>query len=408
MELISIPYVSISPNRITTYWRKQPVNSGLVFNSSFLDSVPAEVLSEQLKFFAKPIVNSVDEIYSKLAYEDHEQSEKQEIRRPPKFVEHTGIISKKAKKKINNAIDWLLLLANDKTVYSTKSKKKFKFKISFVTLTLASAQRHSDNEIKKELLNHFLVEARKKWKVDKYVWRAEKQMNGNIHFHIVVDKFINYDELRNVWNRIQNKLGYVDEYQKNQKEFFKNGFKFRPVLSKNWSYAKQRKAYYKALSCNFTKPNSTDIHSVKGIKNLSSYLSKYCTKNPEFELQIEPIVKTKSYAFKPVIPVFEQMKPIKVYKEQLVTGKSWGLSQSLSKMKNLVLERDSFVDAELEVLADKYQKQIYVSDFFVTLKIHFNQWKDILFGHLRQLFTEYLEQARNDLEAENLKIIFNL
>lgn len=408
MGPVSIPYVSISPNRITTFYRRNSRTfnySARDFDSfdSFEEKKPKQLELYEIK---KPV--DQETIVSNI--NKYEESELKEIKenRPPKFKEHSGIISKKAKKRINNAIDWLLLLAQDKTVYSTKSKKKFKFKISFITLTLASTQQHSDNEIKKELLNHFLVEARKKWKVDKYVWRAEKQKNGNIHFHIVVDKFINYDELRNVWNRIQNKLGYVDEYQKKQKEFFKNGFKFRPELSKNWSYAKQRKAYYKALSCNFTKPNSTDIHSVKGIKNLSSYLSKYCTKNPDYELQREAIVKTKAYVFKPEIPVFEQMKPIKVYKEQLVNGKSWGLSQSLSKMKNLVMERDSFIDSELEILGNKYEKQIYVSDYFVTLKIHFNQWKDILFGHLRQLFTDYLEQARNELEAENLKIMFNL
>ncbi len=236
MRPVAVPYVSISPSRITSYWRVEP---------------------------SKP------------------RSEIQEIKnKPPKFHSHTGLISKKAKKRITNAIDWLLLLSRNKTVYNPKTKKSFKFKVSFVTLTLSSEQIHSDNKIKKDLLNQFLVEARKKWKVDKYVWRAEKQLNGNIHFHIVVDKFISYKSLVQTWNRIQNKLGYVDRYSIKQQKFFANGFKFRKELGKNWSYAAQLKAYHLGKACNFTNPNSTDVHKVYGIKNLSALFVKILHKKP--------------------------------------------------------------------------------------------------------------------------------
>ncbi len=375
MRPVAVPYVSISPSRITTFWRMEP---------------------KRFKHKEE----------SKDLFPD--DSKKVNDNKPPKFKGHTGLISKKAGKRINNAIDWLLLLAQNKTVYNTNTNKKFKFKISFVTLTLSSKQIHSDNVIKKELLNHFLVEARKKWQVDKYVWRAEKQMNGNIHFHIVVDKFINYKDLLKTWNRIQNKLGYIDRYSESQKKFFKNGFRYRKNLSKSWSYANQRKAYYLGKACGFTNPNSTDIHKVFGIKNIAAYLSKYCTKNPPLKIAA-PVRVPESYNLvgDPNV-AFLSLKPITVFKVALVSGKSWGLSQSLSKMKNLLLERDSFVQAELDVIEEKYHKQIFVGEHFVTLKIHFSQWKEILFGHLRELFVSYLEQARSNLEAENLKICFNL
>lgn len=328
--------------------------------------------------------------------------------KPPKFKHHTGIISKKATKRINNAIDWLLLLARDKEAFNIKEKRKFKFKICFITLTLSSEQKHSDNEIKNKLLNQFLVEARKKWKVDKYVWRAEKQVNGNIHFHIVIDKFIDYKSLVTTWNRIQNKLGYIDQYSLNQKEFFKNGFVFRKKLAKKWSYARQRKAYYAGKACGFKCPNSTDIHSVKGIKNLSAYLSKYCTKNPKGR-----ILRNAKNCYAPVNFdnsdfSFYNCKPVIEYVEPLVSGKSWGLSQTLSKMKNLLCERDSFVDSELVELENRFYKQMYVGEYYCTLKIYFNQWKTILFGYLRELFVSYLEVARSSFEAENLRICFNL
>ncbi len=372
---VAVPYVSISPSRITTFWRYEPRR------------IKHSEENERL---------------------DLEGNEKTTNNRPPKFKAHSGLISKKAGKRINNAIDWLLLLARNKKVFNVSTKKTFTFKVSFVTLTLSSKQIHSDNEIKKELLNQFLTEARKRWKVDKYVWRAEKQMNGNIHFHIVIDKFIDHRHLRITWNRIQNKLGYIDRYSENQKNFFKNGFKFRGSLKETWSYANQKKAYYLGKACNFKNPNSTDVHKVHGIKNLAAYLSKYCTKNPPSKIS-KPLRVPESANLKAYTSFsYYDCKPITEFTVPLVSGKSWGLSQSLSKMKNLLLERDSFVQNELDIIENLYYKQIFVGEHFVTLKIHFNQWKEILFGHLKELFTIYLEQARSSLEAENLRICFNL
>jgi hypothetical protein len=95
-----------------------------------------------------------------------------------------------------------------------------------------------------------LIVAKRKWNLINYVWRAEPQANGNIHFHILSDVFIPHDELRIVWNRIQVKNGYIVPSAKKQ------------------------------------NPNSTDIHSLKTIGNVAAYVSKYCTKNDETRRQI--------------------------------------------------------------------------------------------------------------------------
>ena len=84
-----------------------------------------------------------------------------------------GLISRKAQKRINHAIDWMLAQSREKKYYSKKHKKHYKFRINFVTLTLSAPQIHSDNVIKSRLLNNFLVQLRKKWGVKYYLWRAE-------------------------------------------------------------------------------------------------------------------------------------------------------------------------------------------------------------------------------------------
>lgn len=356
-----IEYVSISPSRITTFGRLEP---------------------KRQKY---------DERWESLT---KEEQDKLLGNKPPIFKEHSGIISRKAKRRMLKAIDWLLILSENKTVHSPSTKKKFKFKISFITLTLASKQVHSDNEIKSELLNQFLIEARKKWGVDKYVWRAEKQMNGNIHFHIVVDKFIQYDRLRKVWNRIQNKLGYVDRYADNQMDFHKEGFRFQKKFAKNWSYAKQKKAYHEGMACNWINPNSTDIHSVTKVRNLANYIGKYCSKNPKAKI----ISTETNVSFSPRRENdnfdFTSCKIAVEYEEKLVTGKSWGLSQTLSKMKNLILVRDSKINDDLTRLQDWYSDQIYEGEYFCTLRADFLEWRGKTFGHMSKVFEDYIKQMK--------------
>jgi hypothetical protein len=366
MQQDYIEYVSISPNRITTFGRLEPKR--IKYNERF------ELLTDEEKAALKGNT-------------------------PPRFKEHSGIISKKAKTRMLRAIDWLLVLSENKTVYKPHTKKKFKFKVSFVTLTLASKQVHSDNVIKSELLNQFFIEARKKWGVDKYVWRAEKQLNGNIHFHIIIDKFIPHYRLRANWNRIQNKLGYVDRYSIKQKENHKAGFKFKKQFAKNWSYANQKKAFHEGTANGWTNPNSTDVHSVTKVKNISHYLGKYCSKNPK--AKVCNTNETRKIYNKPPWETFD-FKACKIaveYEEKLVSGKSWGLSQCLSKMKNLVLVRDSFINTDLEALQNWYCDRIFEGEYFCTLGANFLEWKGKAFGHMSKLFENYIQEKKLEISG---------
>ena len=153
-----------------------------------------------------------------------------------------------------------------------KSKKKSGYFLTFVTLTLPSKQRHSDNVLKK-CLNRFLDLLKKSKEVRNYVWKAEAQKNGNIHFHVLIDKFIDYVYIRKTWNSIIDKLGYISEYSKNMLE---NGFKYQKGLGK--SFQKQLDYYNEQKNSGFKNPNSTDIHQLKNINNPAKYITKYMCK----------------------------------------------------------------------------------------------------------------------------------
>lgn len=153
-------------------------------------------------------------------------------------------LSKKSASRLREYIQLLCACAATKRVFSAERKKWFSFKVNFVTLTLQSAQVHSDRVIHNKIFREFIRAWKRQDNNLLYVWKAEAQANGNIHYHLLTNSFIHWRDLRNMWNYYCNKLGYCDR-------------------------------------SNSADPNSTDIHSVKSLKNIASYCIKYMTKKNE-------------------------------------------------------------------------------------------------------------------------------
>ncbi len=157
-----------------------------------------------------------------------------------------GDISKSSQAKIRQLItDWYcsIIFHMDKKRIPMKSLYKH---LTFVTLTLSARQMHSDKFIKRHMLNEFLIIIGRKYKVKNYIWKSEVQSNGNLHFHILIDKPIWHWSLRDLWNDIQAKHGYIQEF------------------------------YMKNLHVD---PNSTDIHALDRVQNIVGYICKYMSKH---------------------------------------------------------------------------------------------------------------------------------
>jgi len=163
--------------------------------------------------------------------------------------DNNGILSKKAATKMRNAVNWLLESATWKTVYSKTEQKHFRFKVNFITLTVPKIEgRDISSKELKALLHNWLVYSRKYFYMKNYVWKIERGKLGKLHIHLTTDTFIHYRKLRDSWNRLLMKSGYSDTYY-------------------------SRTGHY--------DPNSTDVHSVKSIKNLAGYICKYMSKETE-------------------------------------------------------------------------------------------------------------------------------
>lgn len=279
-----------------------------------------------------------------------------------KHNQHDGTLSKSAQKKLNRSTDYLIALAQPKSVTLPYKGKYWKFRLSFITLTLSSDQIHTDQELKKLFLNHFIVEAREKWNLNRYVWRAERQKNGNLHFHILSDTFIPWYELQNTWNRIQNKLGYVDRYRDKMIEFHKTGFRVRTDLLKQWPVDQQKKAFLAAKKKDFRQPNSTDIHSVRHIRDIRQYVAKYMSKK-DGELPIN--------------------------------GRIWGCSYDISSPMGARGDIDNIISSELGRIRNQSTCHVIEGEYFTLFYITPDEILKCEAYTIHSMYTAYMKQFDN-------------
>lgn len=100
-------------------------------------------------------------------------------------------------------------------IYRAEVKRKYdpgRAYPTFCTLTLSMPQAHTDREIYRACLMPWLQIMRREYGVEHYVWRAEAQENGNLHYHLILDRFIPKESIQGSWNMCQDNLGYRSRY----------------------------------------------------------------------------------------------------------------------------------------------------------------------------------------------------
>jgi len=283
-----------------------------------------------------------------------------------------NIISASASKKIKKAVNYLLLNAEGKVNRSQLNFSSQKFHVAFITLTLSAIQMHSDNYIKKYMLNQFIIELIAHYHVTNYIWRSERQANGNVHFHLLIDVFIAWQGIREIWNRIQLKEGYIAAYRKEQQEFHRNGFKPRPELYEKWSRKQQLIAYKQGLLTNWRNPNSTDIHGLRFIRNVGSYICKYMSKNEKanHEVVSAQIINHRKKVVKGMHTL--SINCMKELRKLAEVGRLWACSRSLSDLKGGSEVLCNELKSELAIIngCREVRKifERYYSIFFIDIK----------------------------------------
>ena len=271
-------------------------------------------------------------------------------------------LSASSSRLLRDSVCNMLLISSSRVVDIDKIKKIYNFKGAFITLTLPAKQFHTDVEIK-EAFSKFLNSMRNTLGLNNYVWRMELQKNGNLHFHMVVDKYYSYNMLRYYWNAELKKLGYIEAYKA----------KFS-ILDLH-SYAALRdkkpyevlKAYQDGIASSWESPNTISVNSVTSSKQLGAYLVKYMIKPvPEDAAETEESMTRAS-----------------------VVGKLWARSQSLSCLPPLTNFNLNDIlrcitswggDKALKLIKHEYCTVFYLR-FTSISSLFYREWRKIFVRH---------------------------
>lgn len=228
-----------------------------------------------------------------------------------------GYMGKATRAKVKTLVDTMIFLnqlpeASRQTLNERLGYKQQACYLTFVTLTLPADQlrdafgEFDDEHAKRQLLRPFIERLRYTFGVQAFIWVGEPQEAGNIHFHLLIDKYINNtknpeneeasQQLTKAWNQILARHGYIDAYAQAQRARHAGGFAFDPEQRRRVevfdaatgrytttmeavSYADQVEAYAYGEATSWQNPNTVDIHKLKAQNNVKAYLCKYLTKN---------------------------------------------------------------------------------------------------------------------------------
>lgn len=238
-------------------------------------------LAVNLFYYPNKIVLVKDILYKKSGKVDRAA-----IMKSNRKTVYNGFMSNATERKVSRIITAWAESVNRENNYRSSNGLPKERMLVFVTLSLSDEQVHDDNWIKRNMLNKFIIEMNRKWNVKHYLWRAEKMKNGRIHFHIIIDKFVDYQQIQLLWNKIQSENGYTQTYE--------NKF-------------------------NKTNPPSTHVRKASSSSELLEYIIKYVTKNKE-------IVENNKLKIK---------------------GRIWGCSDSLRNLKVYTETENSEVITEI-------------------------------------------------------------
>ncbi|MBA4849471.1 hypothetical protein [Emticicia sp. BO119] len=349
---------------------------------------------------------------------------------------YNGYLSPNTKRMIKKRLDnWLTSISeNVKFKYLKKEVNRNQVYPTFITLTLPDKQKHKDQTIKDRCFMPFIewltsasqeVDRKGNPKgcgVQCYFWRAETQKNGNVHFHLIVDRYIPYDRLRKKWNQYIERLGYVTRYRQKMQFIYENGFvvntkqqmfevqRLRKIadrfnktkkmpkismqrysrlldemkeatrlnrkVSEDTLYAvaeeMQRDAYFMGQDNNWSNPNTTDIKKVDNIASLASYVCKYIAKDVETAPLLANQTFEESNGKKYVVTATqedgitfivskEEYKPVFLVRK--VRGRIWGCSDNLRSKeveypKYELVEEERVLDSDPKAVKKFYNRTL--------------------------------------------------
>lgn len=243
---------------------------------------------------------------------------------------YSGQVKLHTKKRISKTINILLQSAEKQIIKNPITKRKEVFKINFITLTISAEERKiTAKEAYNKLLKPFIQYLTKTKGVKSYIWKAELTKKGQIHYHLTTTTWIHWSDIRNKWNYLLGKNNLLDHYISVHKH---------------------------------ANANSTDVHKVYKIKNISAYLHKELTKS--------------------------------IQNETATTGKIWDCSTNLKGQKYFTVPFDEKHERILAKILAKQHLTEFCGDQFTIIKGNKDLSKQMLTPDESNIYANWILQIR--------------
>jgi hypothetical protein len=277
---------------------------------------------------------------------------------------YAGLMTSHARKRLKRAIQLIVATAQPKKAMNFKLNQEFTFKLNFITLTLPGPQGNiTDKEIKSKVLDVWIKAARRRFKLGSYIWRAERQKNGNLHFHLVTDVYIPYDQLRDTWNNRLNALGFIDRFEQ------KHGHRH---------------------------PNSTDVHAIKKVRNLAAYFTKYMAKGERCAEDLYRVPYARQiWHEKLLLKPGVQYKRVHTREESRIDGKLWDCSVNLKQKHNCEMLIEGQAAEVLTKASSNPEVRQVSTDHCLILFFSPAQFKHYIRGAMLEQYRGWLASIRH-------------
>lgn len=237
---------------------------------------------------------------------------------------------------------------------------------SFITLTVASSTNITHREAYDKLLNHFLdwmtrTVAKEDPRAKTYIWKAELQKRGQIHYHITTPAFIHWREIRRKWNQLQREAGLLDQWAKDHGNF---------------------------------DPNGTDVHDTHNVRSASDYMVKELCKSIH-AIQVEAKAEVDQLLEKGEIneqQYEEKLQEVLSMKLNTV-GKVWGCSQDLAGVNYYTIPVTRAHEAMIEKWVMEGKARHKIDDYFSIVYCDNVDPPDLLSAGEKKGFVDYLAQV---------------
>jgi hypothetical protein len=167
----------------------------------------------------------------------------------------------------------------------------------------------------------------------------------------------------------------ISDYQKKFsqmtfEQYYDYRNQFQSVSEKNCL-----KAYEKGVADNWTNPNSTDVHSVKNIHDITAYLCKYFAKKNE---------------------TFKDKKGKVHLERRNVEGYIWRLSEKISAFKCAQSIMGSRFENEFNFLKKIFSKKLFLNEYSEILYAKIiDVFRSIPNSIIVETFTKYVDLIKN-------------